>query len=186
MGGVARIGHEAASGAISSVSSRRFTVALDSPEIAQRLGRLEAIELIRRLMYDYGYYVDLNETGRLAALFTDDCSASYGVDFGAEGIEQYRELLAGIGTYFAATCHYITNIVVDLVDDSTANVRGIVYAWHRYNQDRPDSHWMGYYHNVVVRTAEDTWKIRRLEMKTVNMVNHHLRLDGQIPIGRRE
>jgi ketosteroid isomerase-like protein len=161
-------------------------VALDSSEIAERLGRLEAIELIRRLMYDYGCYVDLNETEKLAELFTDDCSASYGVGFGAEGIEQYRELVAGIGTYFAATCHYITNIVVDLVDDSTANVRAIVYAWHRYKRDRPDSHWMGYYQNVVVRTADDTWKIQRLEMNTVNMVNHHLRPDSPIPIGRRE
>ena len=161
-------------------------MALDSPEIIERLGRLEAIELIRRLIYDYGYYVDLNEPEKLAQLFTADCTATYSVGFGAEGIEQYRELVGEIGKYFAGTCHYITNIAVDLVDDSTAEVRAIVYAWHRYNRDRPDSHWMGYYHNVVVRTDEDTWKIRRLEMKTVNMVNHHLRPDSQIPIGRRE
>jgi ketosteroid isomerase-like protein len=145
--------------------------------------RLDAVENIRMLMYDYGYYVDLNDPQSIAELFTDDCSVTYGTGFGAEGIEAYRILLDGIGSYFAATAHYITNVSVELIGDSEARVRAMVYAWHRYVRTRPDSQWQGYYFNDVVR-AGDRWRIRRLEMRTISTADHHLPAESYLPIGR--
>jgi ketosteroid isomerase-like protein len=151
-----------------------------APDLA---ARLDAVERIRVLMYDYGYYVDRNDPANIAALFTDDCSVTYGVGFGAKGIEAYRSLLDGIGSYFAATTHYITNVSVDLVGDSQATVRAMVYAWHRYVRDRPDSQWQGYYFNDVVR-AGGRWRIKRLEMRTITTVDHHLAPETYLSIGR--
>jgi ketosteroid isomerase-like protein len=155
-----------------------------SETTARFVARLDAKETIRRLMYDYGYYVDLNDPDHIATLFTDDCSVTYAVGFGAEGIEEYRSLLDGIGSYFAATAHYVTNVSIDLIDDSHAHVRAMVYAWHKYVRERPDSEWLGYYFNEVIRAGDGSWKIRRLEMRSVNMVNHHLPPDTHLAIGR--
>lgn len=137
------------------------------------LAKLVAVDQIRAVMYDYGYYVDVNQPDRVAELFTEDCSVRYGADFGAEGRVAYRELLNGIGSYFERTAHYITNVSVEFIDADSASVRAMVFAWHRYVRDRPDSQWLGYYFNEVVR-LNDAWRIRRLEMRTVAMVRHHL------------
>jgi ketosteroid isomerase-like protein len=166
----------------SSVSEPDESSPGSTPEVS---ARLNDVEQVRRLMYDYGYYVDLNDPERLAQLFTDDCSVTYGVGFGAEGIEEYRALLKGIGSYFAATAHFVTNVSTDLVDASTARTRAMVYAWHKYVRARPDSQWLGYYFNEVVRVDGGPWKIKRLEMRTVHMVNHHLPPETHLLIDRQ-
>jgi ketosteroid isomerase-like protein len=147
------------------------------------LERLEAIEQIRALMYNYGYYVDVNEPDRVAELFTEDCSVIYGVDFRAQGRVAYRGLLDGIGSFFESTAHYVTNVTVEFTDTSHASVRAMVFAWHRYVRDRPDSQWLGYYFNEVVK-ADGAWRIRQLEMRTVATVKHHLPLEDYLLLER--
>jgi ketosteroid isomerase-like protein len=147
------------------------------------LARLDAIEQIRALMHDYAYYVDVNEPDRVAELFTEDCSVIYGVDFGAEGRVAYRGLLDGIGSYFESTVHYVTSVSVEFTDASHASVRAPVFAWHRYVRDRPDSQWLGYYFNKVIK-VDGAWRIRRLEMRTVGAVKHHLPPAAYLPLER--
>jgi ketosteroid isomerase-like protein len=158
--------------------------AMDARQLQVTVTRLNTIQEISELMYDYGYYVDINDADKLAALFTEDCTVTYAVGFGASSLEEYRRLLGSIGDYFAGTAHYVTNLKIDLIDDSHARVRAMVVAWHRYMRERPDSHWMGYYFNEV-RRVDGTWLIHKLEMRTVGMAHHHLPPESLIPLDRR-
>lgn len=149
--------------------------------------RLVDKDEISRVLYDYAYYLDLNETERLLALFTSDCHIAYGPEHGADGVEAYRETLQsdkfGVGAFFAGTSHHVSNLVIDFVDHDTANVRSVLYAWHKYNRDRPDGVVMGQYHDIVVRTAEG-WRIKRRELKHAGTESYHAKGDALNPIPR--
>ncbi|WP_427925145.1 nuclear transport factor 2 family protein [Streptomyces sp. cg40] len=137
---------------------------------------------IHRLLFDYAHHLDMNHPEEIAALFTEDCYVAYGPDFGAEGRAAYRETLGGIGSFFAATSHHVSNIVVDFGPDlATARVRSVLYAWHRYVKDRPDGHFFGQYHDELVRTDEG-WRFARRELRASGVVDFHVK--KQIPIGR--
>jgi ketosteroid isomerase-like protein len=142
-------------------------------------------DAIRTVLYDYAYYLDMNLTDELAGLFTDDCFIAYGPGFGADGIEEYRKTLEGVGTFFTATSHHVSNVKVEFTDDDTAEVRSAVYAWHRYQRERPDGHVMGQYHDVLVRTAAG-WRFKRRELKHAGTTDFHTKPENQTMIGRRE
>lgn len=144
-------------------------------------------EEIRTLLYDYAFHLDMNQTAELTGLFTPDCYIAYGPDFGAEGIEAYRETLendkTGVGAFFAGTSHHVSNVVIDFEDEDTARVRSVLYAWHHYNRERPDGVVMGQYHDIVVRTP-DGWRIRRRELKHAGTESYHAKGPALNPIGR--
>jgi SnoaL-like domain len=149
-----------------------------------RLTELVETERVHRLLFDYAFHLDMNHPDELAGLFTEDCYVAYGPDFGAEGREAYRETLGGIGSFFAATSHHVSNIVVDFgTDMQTATVRSVLYAWHKYTKDRPDGHFFGQYHDELVR-SEDGWRFARRELRAAGVVDFHVK--KQIPIGRAE
>jgi ketosteroid isomerase-like protein len=155
--------------------------------VVEAVQRLIDKDEIARVLFDYANFLDLNDTKRVTALFTPDCYIAYGQDHGADGIEAYRETLEsdkfGVGAFFAGTSHHVSNVVIDFADDDTANVRSVLYAWHKYNRQRPDGVLMGQYHDVIVRTP-DGWKIKRRELKTVGTENYHAKGDALNPIPR--
>jgi 3-phenylpropionate/cinnamic acid dioxygenase small subunit len=142
---------------------------------------------IARVLYDYAYYLDLNETDKLLELFTQDCHIAYGPEHGANGVEEYRETLQsekfGVGAFFAGTSHHVSNVVIDFTDDDTATVRSVLYAWHKYNRERPDGVVMGQYHDILVRTPEG-WRIKRRELKHAGTETYHAKGDALNPIPR--
>ncbi|MCW2672451.1 MAG: hypothetical protein JWP14_1040 [Frankiales bacterium] len=142
---------------------------------------------IARVLYDYANFLDLNETEQLLALFTGDCHIAYGPEHGADGVDAYRETLEsdrfGVGAFFAGTSHHVSNVVIDFVDDNTASVRSVLYAWHKYNRDRPDGVVMGQYHDILVRTPEG-WRIKRRELKHAGTESYHAKGDALNPIPR--
>jgi ketosteroid isomerase-like protein len=146
-----------------------------------RLQELIDAEEIRRLIYDYAFHLDMNHPDDLAALFVDDCEVVYGPTFGAEGIEAYKKTLEGIGEFFEATSHHVTNIVVDFTREDEAVVRSVLYAWHRYTRDRPDGHVWGQYHDVVVH-VDGQWRFKRRELRAAGTKDFHV--NQQIPLGR--
>lgn len=154
---------------------------MNTQTIEQKVNRLIAEEEIKRLISDYAYHLDMNHPAQLVDLFVDDCVVVYGPTFGAEGREAYAKTLQGIGTFFVATSHHVSNIVIDFVNENEANVRTVVYAWHRYTRERPDSHVWGQYHDVIVRQG-DKWKFKRRELRTTGAKDFHVK-DG-VPIGR--
>jgi hypothetical protein len=136
---------------------------------------------IERLLFDYAFHLDMNHPAELAALFIDDCSVSYGPNFGADGIEAYKETLKGIGSYFEATSHHVSNIAVDFVSKDEADVRAVVLAWHRYRRERPDGWLWGQYHDRVVR-HDGKWKFKRRVLRTTAVKDFHVKESN--PIGR--
>ena len=144
-------------------------------------------EDIKRILFDYAYYLDMNHTQNLLNLFTPDCHVAYGADHGADGIDAYRETVenekVGIGAFFAGTSHHVSNVVIDFRNSDTADVRSVLYAWHNYNRDRPNGVVMGQYHDILVRTP-DGWRIKRRELKTAGTENYHAKGDALNPIAR--
>lgn len=142
---------------------------------------------IARVLYDYAYYLDLNETGKLLELFTQDCHIAYGPAHGADGVDAYRETLQserfGVGAFFAGTSHHVSNVVIDFVDEDTAAARSVLYAWHKYNRERPDGVVMGQYHDILVRTPAG-WRIKRRELKHAGTETYHAKGDALNPIPR--
>lgn len=138
---------------------------------------------ITRMMYDYSYHLDMNHPEELAALFVEDCEVSYAPNFGASGMEAYKKTLEGIGAFFRGTSHHNSNIVVDFVSDTEAQVRSIVLAVHRYVKERPDGILYGQYFDTVVKTAEG-WKFKRRELRTTMTTDYHVKAFN--PIGRAE
>lgn len=148
------------------------------------LAELIETENVHRLLFEYAYHLDMNHPDEIAALFTEDCYVAYGPDFGAEGRAAYRETLGGIGSFFAATSHHVSNIVVDFGPDlQTATVRSSLHAWHKYTKDRPDGHFFGQYHDKLLHTANG-WRFARRELRAAGVVDFHVK--KQIPIGRAD
>lgn len=149
----------------------------------QALTRLVEQQAIERMMYDYSYHLDMNHPDELAALFVDDCEVSYAPNFGATGMANYKKTLEGIGTFFRGTSHHNSNIVVDFVSESEANVRSIVLAIHRYTRERPDGILYGQYFDQVVK-RDGAWKFKRRELRTTMTTDYHVKAGN--PIGRSE
>ena len=147
---------------------------------AQKLTEEKAIE---RIVHDYAYFLDMNQPDKMAELFVDDCEVSYAPNFGASGIEAYKQTLDGIGTVFRATSHHVSGVVVDWVSDTEANVRAILMAIHRYTRERPDGVLYGQYHDVVVK-RDGKWKFKTRILKTTMTTDYHVRAAN--PIGRAE
>ena len=138
---------------------------------------------IERMIYDYSYHLDMNHPDQLAALFVEDCEVSYAPNFGASGMEAYKKTLEGIGSYFTGTSHHNSNIAVDFVSPTEANVRSIVIALHRYRKERPDGYLYGQYFDTVVKVG-GAWKFKRRELRTTLTADYHVKAFN--PIGRAE
>jgi hypothetical protein len=136
---------------------------------------------IERIVHDYAYFLDMNQPEKMAELFVDDCEVSYAPNFGASGIEAYKQTLDGIGTFFTATSHHVSGVVIDWVSDTEVNVRAILLAVHRYTKERPDGILYGQYHDVVVK-QDGQWKFKSRILKTTMATDYHVRMSN--PIGR--
>ncbi|MDX5985085.1 nuclear transport factor 2 family protein [Sphingomonas echinoides] len=147
------------------------------------LEKLVEQQAIARTMYDYSYALDMNQPDTLADLFVEDCEVSYAPNFGATGMEDYKKTLEGIGTFFTGTSHHNSNIVVDFVSATEANVRSVVLAIHRYAKERPDGILHGQYFDTMVKVG-DRWKFKRRELRTALTINYHVKTSN--PIGRAE
>ncbi len=147
---------------------------------ARKLTEEKAIE---RIVHDYAYYLDMNQPDKMAELFVDECEVSYAPNFGASGIEAYKQTLDGIGTFFSATSHHVSGVVIDWVSDTEAHVRAILMAIHRYTRERPDGVLYGQYHDVVVK-QDGQWKFKTRVLKTTMTTTYHVKTAN--PIGRAE
>lgn len=152
---------------------------------ASALAELVEAERVRKVLFDYAYYLDMNMPDELSALFTEDCYVAYGPDFGAEGREAYRKTLDGIGTFFTATSHHVSNVALEFSEDfRSVTSRSVLYAWHSYTKEgKRDGHFFGQYHDELVYDDEHGWQFTRRELRASGVVDFHVK--KQIPIGRR-
>ncbi|HEY5856629.1 MAG TPA: nuclear transport factor 2 family protein [Aldersonia sp.] len=157
-----------------------------APAVTERsLAELVETSKVEKVLFDYAYYLDMNMPDELAQLFTEDCYVAYGPTFGAEGRQAYRETLDGIGTFFTATSHHVSNVVLEFGDDMrTVRCRSVLYAWHAYTKEgRKDGHFFGQYHDELVHDDEHGWRFTHRELRAAGTVDFHVK--QQIPIGRR-
>lgn len=149
----------------------------------EALERLLDERAIERLLFDYAYYLDMNMPDEMAALFVEDCEVSYAPNFGASGLAAYKKTLEGIGTFFSATTHHVSNIRVDFDAPDRARVRAVVLAVHRYTRERPDGILYGQYDDVVVK-VDGEWKFKNRTLRTTMTTDYHVKASN--PIGRQE
>lgn len=152
-------------------------------ELNGALQRLTDERAIERLLFDYAYFLDMNMPAQMATLFVDDCTVSYAPNFGAEGIDAYKQTLDGIGTFFKATTHHVSNVCIDFDAEDEARVRAVVLAIHRYTRDRPDGFLYGQYDDVVVK-VDGSWKFKVRTLRTTMTTDYHVKAYN--PIGRHE
>jgi 3-phenylpropionate/cinnamic acid dioxygenase small subunit len=151
--------------------------------LLSRLRQLVDKDDIQKVLFDYAFYLDMNMTKELAELFTDDCYVAYGPGFGADGIEEYKKTLEGVGTFFAATSHHVSNVVITFADEDTVESRSSLLAWHKYNRDRPDGYVLGQYHDRLIRTPYG-WRFTVRELRHTGTINFHTKPENQTMIGR--
>src|SRR6266704_110046 len=101
---------------------------MSSQALEQNVNQIVAEGAIKRLIFDYAFHLDMNHTKELAELFVEDCVVIYGPNFGAEGRAAYAKTLEGVGSYFVANSHHVSNIVIDFTNPDEAKVRTLLYA----------------------------------------------------------
>ncbi|MEV1131897.1 nuclear transport factor 2 family protein [Agromyces sp. NPDC049794] len=159
-----------------------------SDNVVQVVQRLADEAEIKRVLYTYAFHLDGAEPEGMLPLFTNDLYVAYGPSHGAEGRDDYLEVLSnpntGIAAFFEATSHHVSNTVIDFVDDETAHARSVFIAWHRYRRQRSDGIVYAQYHDVLKRTAEG-WKIIRREQKTAGTEDYHAKAHALVMIDRK-
>ncbi len=162
-----------------------MTLSHEAYQVSTReLAELVETAKVQKVLFDYAYHLDMNQPDELAALFVEDCYVAYGQNFGAEGRKAYRETLDGIGTFFTATSHHVSNVVLEFSDDfKSVTSRSVLYAWHSYTKEgKNDGHFFGQYHDQLVKDDESGWQFVRRELRAAGVVDFHVK--KQIPIGR--
>ncbi|MEU6643551.1 nuclear transport factor 2 family protein [Saccharomonospora sp. NPDC046836] len=143
---------------------------------------------IKRVLFEYAFHLDAADPAKMLPLFTPDLYVAYGESHGASGPEEYLEVLAnnktGIAAFFAGTSHHVSNVVIDFADTDKATVRSVLYAWHKYNRERPDGIVYAQYHDVFVRTAEG-WKIQQRKQLTTGTEQYHARPETLVMAPRK-
>jgi ketosteroid isomerase-like protein len=140
---------------------------------------------ITDVIHAYCFHFDRAEAGSVLALFTEDAIVDYGPDVPTmTGIAEITPMVTqGLATFFAATSHHVSNITIRFGTPDDATSLCYLYAWHKYQDGRPNSELWGQYHHALRRTKEG-WKISKLVLKAAGL--HGFHRDQMHPIGRRE
>ncbi|MGD1888817.1 MAG: nuclear transport factor 2 family protein [Cohaesibacteraceae bacterium] len=139
---------------------------------------------ITDVIHAYCFHFDRAEPEGVLGLFTEDAVVDYGPDVPTmTGLDEIRPMVErGLSSFFAATSHHISNVTISLERADAASSICYLYAWHRYQDGRPNSELWGQYHHDFQRTS-DGWKITRLYLCAAGMEGFHR--DAMHPIGRR-
>jgi uncharacterized protein (TIGR02246 family) len=134
------------------------------PTLEQRVERMEAESEIRRVLIEYGAFLDGRDYASYAQLFADDgvWVGGFGSFTGPAAIEQM--LMDNLGEaepgYInKSSFHMMTNPIID-VDGDRAEVSSRYLFWTRSDSDRPTPALAGRYVDEFVRQG-DQWKIAR-------------------------
>ena len=132
--------------------------------LEERVKELEAKDDIRRLLVDYGEYLDAQDYPRYAALFARDgvWSGGFGTAKGPAAIQAMLEKNMGRpepGFINKTKFHLMTTMVVDVHGD-TARARSRYMVMIAGPDGRPIGSHAGRYLDELVR-EDGAWKIRR-------------------------
>jgi ketosteroid isomerase-like protein len=152
---------------------------------ARSLERLLDKAEIADVIHAYCYHFDRAEADEVLALFAPDATVDYGPDVPTmTGAEEIGPMISrGLASFFAATSHHVSNVTIRFTGPDAAQSVSYLYAWHRYQDGRPNSELWGQYHHEFRRTSEG-WRISRLVLRAAGSNNFHR--DSMHPIGRKD
>jgi uncharacterized protein (TIGR02246 family) len=134
--------------------------------LEERVQRLEDIESIKGILYNYCYGCDINDPVVTAACFTDDavvCMNDNAVFKGKKAIEEfYAKALPNAVT----GSHFVTNMQIWFETPDSAIMFAYIRAWQTY-RDYPkvaDCHLYGRYETRAVREADGEWRLNYLRL----------------------
>ncbi len=147
-----------------------LVAALLSPAIARaqqsttaRIQRLEDIEEIRKVLTDYGRFLDAHDLVAYSHLFAADGEwvGGFGTGKGPAGIQALMEKNLGVTAKGkpGSTYHLLTNFLIDVQGDSAT-------AWSRWNfvvtsaDNKPTIMYGGHYDDTLIR-ENGQWKFKR-------------------------
>ena len=148
------------------------------------IDRLVEKAAITDVIHAYCFHFDRAEVEEVLALFVEDAVVDYGPDVPTmSGLAEIRPMIErGLSSFFAATSHHISNVSITIEGADTAQSVSYLYAWHRYQDGRPNSELWGRYHHEFRRTPMG-WKISNLLLTAAGSESFHR--DTMHPIGRR-
>lgn len=136
----------------------------DRPEDVVRVlrDRLEIADVV----HAYAQGVDDQRADAVAALFAEDCEfrafdRPKGV---ARGRSEVAALLGRLLATFQATSHHVSATRIAFTGSDRASATTVLYAWHRFTEERPDGHLWGRYYDDLVR-EEGRWRFARRELR---------------------
>ncbi len=142
-------------------------LALAAPEdltLEQRVERMEAESDIRRMLIEYGAFLDSRNFAAYAALFAEDGEwvGGFGRFTGPEAIRKMLEDNLGVpepGFVNRANFHMLTNPLIE-IDGDRAHVTSKYLFWTRSPDNAPTPLLAGRYVDEFVR-RDGVWKIAR-------------------------
>lgn len=126
---------------------------------------------INELMSRYCRHADELDVENMLQCFTDDCNVSYVPPEAAEPARSKAELRGFLNKYFPNTIsssHYITNVELVFVDESTVLAHTYMYSWQRFKgyPSMADCHRFGRYEFRIKRSAEG-WRFTHLRLMSM-------------------
>ncbi len=124
--------------------------------------RLEITDVI----HAYAYGVDDQRADAVADLFAEDgVFRAYDRPKGlARGRAEVAALLERLLATFRATSHHVSGTRIAFMSSDRAAATTMLYAWHRFVDERPDGHLWGRYHDELVREGA-RWRFARRELR---------------------
>lgn len=134
------------------------------PTLEQRVERMEAESDIRRMLIEYGKFLDARDFASYAALFAEDgvWTGGFGSFTGPDAIRGMLEANLGVpepGFVNKSNFHMMTNPLIE-IDGDRARVESKYLFWTRSTEDRPAPLLAGRYVDEFVKEGGE-WKIAR-------------------------
>lgn len=139
-------------------------------QLEKRIQRIEDVEAIKQLKYEYGMAADDNyNPDRLAALFTEDGVWDGGDAVGVHhGREAIRTLFAGVPEMLEFAIHYFMHPVIH-VDVNGKNATGRWHMWQPCTLTNGPAVWLaGIEHDEYQKVAGE-WLISKIRLEVLFM-----------------
>jgi ketosteroid isomerase-like protein len=112
---------------------------------------------IERVLMRYAWAIDTKDWDAFRSVFTDDCSLTYGVEWGPPltGLDELASFVIHIHSPLDGSLHNTTNILVTSADDQAVGVSSAVDAFlvRRGAPDGDTLRVIGTYDDQLVRTG---------------------------------
>ena len=152
---------------------------MNEDKVQQLVDRQEIIDQ----MHWYTGWVDLNRVDKQVEVFAEDGRLTfYGDDHWIEGRENIQQALIPSVSKYAATHHYISNIVITFEALDVATAISYVQAWHRPADGGDDYTLHAQYHDKWIKIS-GIWKLSERRLKTAGTTSRGQGLELE-PIGR--